>query len=91
MIPGSTVLAGSAVVTTSASSVLVTAAVAQTAGFVLGAVLFTAVAVVMIVGGLRIRRRGTAGAQVAGIVLVVLGALLVLGALANLAGGTTAP
>jgi len=69
----------------------VTAAAAQTAGFVLGAVVFVAVAVVMIVGGLRIRRRGTAGAQVGGVVLVVLGALLVLGALANIAGGTTAP
>ncbi len=57
---------------------------AETAGFLVGRLLIAALAVLLIVGGVRARGRGrTTG----GVVAIVVGALLVLGLLASITRG----
>ncbi|WP_091560195.1 hypothetical protein [Klenkia taihuensis] len=65
------------------------AAAAEQAGFLVGRLLTVALAVLLVVWGTRLRRRGRTGA---GIAAIVVGALLALGLLASIAGGaSTAP
>lgn len=59
---------------------------ARTAGAVTGTVLAFAIAVALVVFGVRFVRRPTTGAKVGGAVMIVLGVLFALGGLNSLAG-----
>ena len=63
---------------------LAAAAGAETAGLVIGQLLGLLIAVVLVVLGVRARRRPTVGNRVAGLVLITLGGLMLLGGLVTL-------
>ncbi|WP_157519538.1 hypothetical protein [Modestobacter sp. Leaf380] len=74
---------------TLAPLVLAAANGAETAGLVIGQLLGLLIAVVLVVLGVRARRRPTLGNRVGGLVLIVLGGLMLLGGLASLTDAAT--
>lgn len=74
---------------TSPPLVLAAANGAETAGLVIGQLLGLVIAVVLVVLGVRARRRPSGGTRVAGLVLIALGALMLAGGLASLTAAAT--